>query len=117
MHFAAVAVVLAFFINNFYYYYYRWVPLKADFWEHENLSGIRYSAYPVIYSLLYMEKFPWQKSSLTRNLAQLMYGLSWDPPILWVCSLSFQVFAVTHVSLGVIPIPRTHRVGMSCPAT
>ena len=33
---------------------YRWVPLKPDFWEHENLSSL--SVIQLIYIKLYKEK-------------------------------------------------------------
>ena len=41
---------------------YRWVPLKPDFlgaWKSVWLKSN--AAYPVIFSLVYMEKLPWQK--------------------------------------------------------
>ena len=51
-------------------YVYRWVPLKPDFWEHENQSGLL--VIQLIYIKLYRKKetkFWEKKSRLSRNPA------------------------------------------------
>ena len=56
---------------------YRWVPLKPDFWEHENQSAL--SVIWLIYIKLYRKKEEkiWAKweSGLTA------VWLKWDPPV------------------------------------
>ena len=44
--------------------------LSRIFWEHENLSSLKSNpAYPAIFSLVYIEKLPWQKIQLNQCMA------------------------------------------------
>ena len=66
---------------------YRWVPLKPEFWEHENLSGLSV----LIYIKLYKEKQTkqlWQKIQAKWESGLTAVCLKWDPPLyqLIICS-------------------------------
>ena len=60
---------------------YRWVPLKPDFWEHENQSGLL--VIWLIYIKLYRkkEKQIWGKIQAKRESGLTTVWLKWDPPV------------------------------------
>ena len=65
---------------------YRWVPLKPDFWEHENLSGS--SVIWLINTNLHCLMYDFGKQSgLSGNLALLLYSLSETHLYSLVCRL------------------------------